>query len=79
MFSFNRFLETGKSAGVRLLVNGPKLAVLKNVHVVKLEEGESYEFAFFWAYMITGYGYIGLYVVSVSVHVISTGDGTNNM
>lgn len=78
MFSFNRFLEAGKSAQVWLLVNGPKLAVLKNVCVLKLEQGKWNEFAFL-AYKITGYGYIGLCVVSASVRVISTGDGAFEM
>lgn len=52
-------------------MNGTKLAVLKNIHVVKLEQGESYECAFL-ANVILGYGYIGLYVVSASVHVMAT-------
>jgi hypothetical protein len=39
----------GKSARIRLLVYGPKLAVLKNVpvRVLKLERGKSNEFDFF--------------------------------
>jgi hypothetical protein len=40
-FFFNRSADTGK-----LLVCGPKLAVLKNVRVLKLERGKSNEFDF---------------------------------
>jgi hypothetical protein len=50
----------------------PKLAALKNVHVLKFEQGKSNEFAFL-VYMISGYGYIGLCMVSASVHVSCTG------
>jgi hypothetical protein len=59
-------------------VNGPKLAALKNIHVLKLEQGKSNEFASL-AYVIIGYGYIGLCVVSASVHVISTGNDAIKM
>jgi hypothetical protein len=58
-------------------VNGRKLAAIKNVHVLKLEQGKSNEFASL-AYVNTGYGYIGLCVVSASV-CVSTSDGAIKM
>jgi hypothetical protein len=46
-------------------VYGPKLSVLKNVHILKLERGKSSEFDFL-AIVATMYGYNGLCVVSAS-------------
>jgi hypothetical protein len=44
----------GKSARTRLLVYGPKLAVLKNVRALKLERGKSNEFDFWRTCLNTG-------------------------
>jgi hypothetical protein len=46
-------------------VYGPKLAVLKDVRVSKLERRKSNEFGFM-AYVPTGYGHNGLCVLSAS-------------
>jgi hypothetical protein len=43
-FFTNRFQDTGKFALEKLLMYGPKLAILKNVYALKLEREKSNEF-----------------------------------
>jgi hypothetical protein len=56
-------------------VHGLKLAALNNVYVLKLKRGKSNESDFFLAFVITGYGYNSLSMLSASVRVFTVGSG----